>query len=62
MAANAEEIKKNLIAQITGQVRWYDSIINMTNAGVDEFYEIGYGKSLRGMNRRIENAAKCMSL
>jgi [acyl-carrier-protein] S-malonyltransferase len=62
VAENADVIKKNLIAQITGQVRWYDSIINMTNAGVDEFYEIGYGKSLRGMNRRIENAAKCMSL
>ena len=57
-----DEIKKNLIAQITGQVRWYDSILNMTKAGVEEFYEIGHGKVLRGMNRRIENAAKCKSL
>ena len=62
VAENAEEIRKNLIAQITGQVRWYDSIMNMTKAGVEQFYEIGYGKTLRGMNRRIENAAKCMSL
>ncbi len=62
IAENIEEIKRNLIAQITGQVRWYDSILNMTNAGVDEFYEIGYGKVLRGMNRRIQNAAKCISL
>jgi [acyl-carrier-protein] S-malonyltransferase len=62
VAANAVEIKKNLIAQITGQVRWYDSILNMTNAGVEQFYEIGHGKTLRGMNRRIDNAAKCLSL
>lgn len=57
-----DKIKRNLIAQITGQVRWYDSILNMTKAGVEEFYEIGHGKVLRGMNRRIENAAKCKSL
>ncbi|MCR5591629.1 MAG: ACP S-malonyltransferase [Lachnospiraceae bacterium] len=59
---DVEEIRANLIAQITGQVRWYDSILNMTAAGVDEFYEIGNGKILRGMNRRIDGAAKCESL
>ncbi len=62
MAPDAGTIKENLIAQITGQVRWYDSIINMTKAGVEQFYEIGHGKILRGMNRRIENSAKCLSL
>lgn len=56
------EIRENLIAQITGQVRWYDSILNMTAEGVDNFYEIGNGKVLRGMNRRIDGAAKCNSL
>ena len=61
-AENAAEIKKNLFAQITGQVRWYDSILYMTSAGVDAFYEIGNGKVLRGMNRRIDGAAKCESL
>ncbi len=59
---DVEEIRANLITQITGQVRWYDSILNMTKAGVDEFYEIGNGKILRGMNRRIDGAAKCNSL
>lgn len=62
VAESADEIKKNLIAQITGQVRWYDSIINMTNAGVEQFYEVGHGKTLRGMNRRMDNVAKCQSL
>ncbi|MCR5687374.1 MAG: ACP S-malonyltransferase [Lachnospiraceae bacterium] len=56
------EIRSNLIAQITGQVRWFDSIMNMTAAGVDGFYEIGNGRTLRGMNRRIDGAAKCESL
>ena len=56
------EIRENLISQITGQVRWYDSILNMTAEGVDNFYEIGNGKVLRGMNRRIDGAAKCNSL
>ena len=62
VSPDAKTIKENLIAQITGQVRWYDSIINMSGAGVEQFYEIGHGKVLRGMNRRIANAAKCLSL
>ncbi len=53
-----EEIRSNLIAQITGQVRWYDSILNMVNAGVDTMYEIGNGRILKGMNRRIDGAPK----
>ena len=61
-STDPDEIKANLISQITGQVRWYESILNMTAAGVEEFYEIGNGKVLRGMNRRIDGAAKCLSL
>lgn len=59
---DVDEIRNNLIRQIEGQVKWYDSILNMTSAGVDEFYEIGYGKVLRGMNRRISGAAKCLGI
>ena len=62
VAADTEEIRKNLIAQITGQVRWYDSILNMTGEGVEEFYEIGYGKVIRGLSRRIEGTPKCLAL
>lgn len=57
-----EEIRSNLIAQITGQVRWYDSILNMASEGVDTMYEIGNGKILRGMNRRIDGAPKASAL
>ncbi len=62
VASDVTEIRKNLIAQITGQVRWYDSILNMTEAGVEEFYEIGHGKVMRGLSRRIEGTPKCLSL
>ncbi len=59
---DTDEVRSNLIAQITGQVRWYDSILTMASEGVDEFYEIGNGKILRGMNRRIDGAPKVNSI
>ena len=42
-----------LIAQVTGAVRWRESILWMGTAGVTEFWEIGAGKALSGMIRRI---------
>lgn len=59
---NLDEIKANLLAQITGQVRWYDSIIAMKNAGVEAFYEVGNGQVLRKMNKAITLQPKCMSI
>lgn len=57
-----DEIKKNLIAQITGQVRWYDTIIAMKDAGVTMFYEVGYGEVLRKLNKTITFRPKCIGL
>ena len=59
---DVEEIKKNLIAQITGQVRWYDSIIAMKDAGVEAFYECGNGKILRRINKGITLQPKCLPI
>jgi [acyl-carrier-protein] S-malonyltransferase len=42
-----------LIAQVTGSVRWRESVLWMGTAGVTEFWEIGAGKALSGMIRRI---------
>ncbi len=56
------EIKNNLLVQITGQVRWYDSIIAMKDAGVEAFYEVGNGQVLRKMNRAITLRPKCLSI
>lgn len=49
-----EEIKQNLIAQLTSPVRWTASVQNMIAAGADEFIECGPGKALRGMIARID--------
>lgn len=44
-----EEIKKNLIAQLTSPVRWTEEVNNMVAAGATEFIECGPGKVLQGM-------------
>ncbi|RKZ34290.1 [acyl-carrier-protein] S-malonyltransferase [bacterium] len=50
-----EEIRKNLVLQITNPVRWMNIIENMTGNGVDKFVEIGPGKVLQGLIARIDN-------
>lgn len=57
-----DEIKRNLVAQITGQVRWYDTIITMKEAGVSKLYEIGYGDVLSKLNKTITFRPKCCCL
>jgi len=47
------QIKKNLIDQLTSPVRWTQTIINMINDGATNFTEIGPGKVLQGLIRRI---------
>ena len=49
-----EEIKRNLVAQLTGAVRWTPTIINMIANGADDFTECGPGKALQGMIGRID--------
>ena len=56
------EIKNNLIAQVTGQVRWYDSINELVKIPVDQFYEVGHGQVLRKMNRTITLKPRCLSI
>ncbi|WP_034467796.1 ACP S-malonyltransferase [Butyrivibrio proteoclasticus] len=57
-----EEIRSNLIKQITGQVRWYDSILGLKDVGVEQFYEVGNGEILRKMNKAITIRPKCLSI
>jgi [acyl-carrier-protein] S-malonyltransferase len=48
-----EEIRRLLVAQVTGRVRWRESVAWMADRGVDEFVEVGAGRALSGMIRRI---------
>ncbi|WP_347137842.1 ACP S-malonyltransferase [Paracoccus sp. SSK6] len=50
-------IRRLLVEQVTGTVRWRESIANMAAAGVTEFWEIGAGKALSGMIKRIAKDA-----
>ena len=56
------EIRRQLVAQVTGTVRWRECVAAMTTAGVTEFYEIGAGKVLSGLVRRIAKDASALSI
>jgi len=55
---SSEEIKKLLFEQVTAPVRWEETINNMINDGIDEFYEIGPGNVLQGLLKRINPDVK----
>jgi [acyl-carrier-protein] S-malonyltransferase len=52
-----EKIRALLVAQVTGSVRWRESVLWMESAGVTDFWEIGAGKALSGMIKRIAKEA-----
>jgi [acyl-carrier-protein] S-malonyltransferase len=56
------EIVRCLIAQVTGTVRWRESVAFMAGAGVNTFYEIGSGKVLSGLVKRIAEGAVGISV
>ncbi len=51
--SDAEEIKKNLIAQLTGPVKWTQSVQNMIKDNASHFIEVGPGKTLQGLIKKI---------
>lgn len=51
------EILRALVAQVTGTVRWRESVVYMAGAGVTNFYEIGAGKVLSGLIKRLAEGA-----
>ena len=50
-----DEIKKNLIAQLTGPVKWTQSVQNMIKDGATNFVEVGPGKTLQGLIKKINS-------
>ena len=51
---NPENIKENLIAQLTSPVRWTEIVKNMMNDGADNFTEVGPGKVLQGLIKKVD--------
>ena len=54
------EIRQRLIEQVTGTVRWRESVETMLIAGITDFYEIGSGKVLSGLVKRINKDVNSM--
>ena len=56
-----DQIRKLLVDQVTGMVRWRESVLNMKELGVEEMVELGSGKVLCGLIRRIDKEIACMN-
>ena len=52
-SSDPDEIKKNLLAQLTAPVRWTQSVMNMAEDGAEEFVELGPGTVLQGLINKI---------
>ena len=50
---NATAIRDNILNQLENPVLWYDTILNLKQMGITDFYEVGPGKVLKGLNRQI---------
>jgi [acyl-carrier-protein] S-malonyltransferase len=59
---DAATIRALLVEQVTGSVRWRESVGYMAAQGVTEVWEIGAGKALAGMIRRIERSITCRAV
>ena len=60
--SNPGEIVRSLVEQVTGTVRWRESVGYMANAGVNTFYEVGAGKVLSGLVKRIAPGASGVAI
>ena len=57
-----EEIRKSLKKQLLSPVLWQKSVENMIADGVNQFYEVGFGKVLSGLVKRIDRSISCNPL
>jgi [acyl-carrier-protein] S-malonyltransferase len=55
--SDPDEIRRRLVEQVTGTVRWRESVAYMSAQGVTRFFEIGAGKVLSGLVKRIADGA-----
>ena len=57
-----DDIRRTLVAQVLQGVRWEDSMRRMLADGFDTFYEIGPGRVLTGLLKRIDRKTPCTSI
>jgi [acyl-carrier-protein] S-malonyltransferase len=57
-----DDIRRTLVAQVLQGVRWEDSMRQMLADGFDEFYEVGPGRVLTGLLKRIDRKTPCVSV
>lgn len=57
-----EEIKRRLVEQVTGTVRWRETVIYLASHGISDVYEIGAGKVLAGLVKRTEKGLNATSI
>lgn len=57
-----DEIREILVRQVISPVLWEDSVRKMLADGVDQFYEIGPGKVLKGLMKRIDRKTECQTV
>ena len=60
--SDPELLRSLLVEQVTGAVRWRDSVAYLAAQGVTEIWEVGAGKALSGMIRRIDRAIVCQAI
>jgi [acyl-carrier-protein] S-malonyltransferase len=60
--SDPDEIRRRLVEQVTGTVRWRESVAYMASHGVTRFFEIGAGKVLSGLVKRIADGAVGISV
>jgi [acyl-carrier-protein] S-malonyltransferase len=60
--SDANAIRDLLVEQVTGTVRWRESVLYMKDQGVTELIEIGHGKVLTGLARRIDKELGAQSI
>lgn len=60
--SDPKDIVRSLVEQVTGTVRWRESVLFMVQSGVTHFYEIGVGKVLTGLIKRIADSANTAAI
>ena len=62
MHFDPEEIRQFLVQQVVSPVLWEDSMRALLAQGYDQFYEVGPGRVLRGLLKRIERRISCQGV